>query len=49
MHSMHSCVYLYNSSLAGGAMFITSVIMATVILVTRKGTSNVSKYNTPFN
>ena len=39
-----TCEYLCDRSLAGGAMFITSVILATVIFVTRKGTSNVSEY-----
>ena len=38
MHVVFSC-----RSLAGGAMFITTVIMATVIIITKKGTSNVGK------
>ena len=43
--SNHRLVYYTNcdSSLAGGAMFITSVIIATIIIVTAKGTTNISK------
>lgn len=33
--------FLFPRSLAGAAMFITSVILSTVILVTKKGSSNV--------
>ena len=35
--------FLSTRSLAGGAMFITTVIAATVIFVTLKGTSNISE------